>query len=154
MPVFVQCNGFPLSDEEVAGLWRETTTLRQYPDELVTVCCVTEREIKRLNKQYRGVDTATNVLTFLYPSLSKLGEAQRQHDVALCLAVAKREALGCNVSLRDYGAWLLVHAFLHVTGLDHERSADEAVAVEQAEVDILKVTGFVADLPIGKAGVL
>ena len=145
MPVFVQCNGFPLSDEEVAGLWRETTTLRQYPDELVTVCCVTEGEIKRLNKQYRGREEATNALTFSYDG---------EHDIALCLAVAKREALGCNVSLRDYGAWLLAHAFLHVTGLDHERSADEAVAVEQAEVDILKVTGFVADLPIGKAGVL
>lgn len=143
MPVFVQCNGFPLSDEEVAGLWWETVALRQYPDELVTVCCVTEREIKRLNKQYRGREEATNVLTFSYDG---------EHDIALCLAVAKREAQEGNVSLRDYGAWLLAHAFLHVTGLDHEWSDDEAVAVRQAEVDILKAAGFAADLPTGQAG--
>lgn len=133
MPVFVQCNGFPLSDEEVAGLWRETVALRQYPDELVTVCCVTEREIKRLNKQYRGREEATNVLTFSYDG---------EHDIALCLAVAKREAQEGNVSLRDYGAWLLVHAFLHVTGMDHEGTSEEADKMEKLEGAILKKKGF------------
>lgn len=143
MPVAVQCNNFALSGKKVTRLWRETATLRQYPDELVTVRCVDEQEIRRLNRQYRGKEETTNVLTFSYDG---------EHDIALCLAVAKREALGHDVSLRDYVAWLLVHAFLHVTGLDHERSTDEAVAARQAEVDILKVTSGVADLPAGGAG--
>lgn len=133
MPVFVQCNGFPLSDEEVAGLWRETVALRQYPDELVTVCCVTEREIKRLNKQYRGVDTATNVLTFSY------GE---EHDIALCLEAARQEAGWGGRKLKDYAAWLLVHAFLHVTGMDHEGTSEEADKMEKLEGAILKKKGF------------
>ena len=64
------------------------------------------------------------------------------HDIVLCLAVAEREAEAREMMLRDYAAWLLVHAFLHVTGLDHESSDQAAASTTQAEVAILAAAGY------------
>ncbi len=135
MPVFVQGNGFPLSDEEVAGLWRETKGVSQYREGEITVRCVGKKEMRRLNREYGGKDEATNVLTFSY------GE---EHDVALCLEVARQEASWSGGELKDYVAWLLVHAFLHVTGMDHEGTGEEAGRMEELEKVILKERGFLA----------
>lgn len=134
MSVSVQCDNFPLLVGEVAVLWRETVARRQYPDELVTVRCVGEREIWHLNRQYRKKDEPTNILTFSY---------SKEHDVALCLPVAEREAGLQKKELRGYVARLLVHAFLHATGMDHEKSKREAAVTKETEKDILAAAGFV-----------
>lgn len=114
-------------------LWQAARAYRQFPDDRVNVRVVSTEEIRKLNKKYRGKDKATNVLTFSY---------DKEHDIALCLDVAEREAEEKRVGERDYVAWLLVHAFLHATGLDHERSEEEAREMEQAERDILTRAGY------------
>lgn len=129
----MQCNKCPLKSTDVDQLWLETIGLRRHTDDQVNVRCVSEEEIRRLNQRYRGKETPTNVLTFSYSS---------EHDVALCLSVAEREAEERGVSFRDYVALLLTHAFLHVTGMDHERSPLSAARTKQAEEKILQQAGF------------
>jgi probable rRNA maturation factor len=68
----------------------------------------------------------------------------QEHDVALCLSVAEREAAERQVPVRDYAAVLLVHAFLHACGLDHERSEAEAEKMAEAERSALQRCGFTA----------
>lgn len=113
-------------------LWQATRTYRDFPDDQVNVRVVSENEIRELNKKYRGKDKSTNVLTFNYDG---------EHDIAVCLEVAQREAKEKGVSEWDYVAWLLVHAFLHATGMDHEKSEEEAREMEQAEREILTKAG-------------
>ena len=160
MPITIQCNEFLLTADEVARLWQETIALREHADDQVTVRCVSEDEIRELNKTYRQKDEPTNVLTFSYPqqgigaprsSESEVGSSSDEHeaesathDVALCLTVAEREAKQRGAQLRDYLALLLTHAFLHATGLDHEESEAAAAAVAQAERAILQASGFAA----------
>lgn len=133
MAVSVQCDSFPLGESEVAGLWREVLRQTGWGDGVVTVRCVSKQEMQRLNRRYRGKDKVTDVLTFSY------GE---EHDIALCLEAARQEAGWGGRKLKDYAAWLLAHAFLHVTGMDHEGTSEEADRMEKLEGAILKKKGF------------
>lgn len=126
---------------EVVGLWERTRAERNFPNEAVNIKCVPEEEMRTLNKQYRGKDRPTNVLTFSYPAEN---DQPAEHDVALCLPAAEQEAKQRNMLLKDYVALLLVHAFLHVMGMDHERSPAEATATKKAEQEILTGAGFSA----------
>ena len=135
MPVALQCDSasLPLSVEEGNALWRAVITHQQHADQEVVVRCVTEAEVTDLNQKYRKKEGPTNVLTFSYG---------QEHDIALCMAVAKREADGRGVSLRDYVALLLVHAYLHATGLDHEQSAAAESEMKSAEKSVLRELGY------------
>lgn len=133
MPVHLQDSQLPLSSAEVTQLWQVTIASQHFPDEMVGVACVDRAAIQRLNAQYRHKDKPTNVLTFSY---------RPEHDIVLSLEVAAQEALEREMSLRDYVALLLVHAFLHATGLDHEQSAEAADQMRQTERQILANCGF------------
>ena len=136
MPVVLQqCEQLDLTAKEIQDLWERTRQYRNFTDDEVTVRCVDEAEIQRLNRRYRNKDKPTNVLTFSYDDA--------MHDVALCVAILEREAHARDVSLRDWVARLLVHAFLHVTDLDHERSAHEAHQTDTAEAAILDEAGYI-----------
>lgn len=134
MPVNLVDDKFILSQQEVEGLWQEVIARRQYMDETVTVKSVDEAEITKLNRTYRQTDKPTNVLTFSY--------GDGEHDIAVCLRVAQREAEERGVALKSYVAVLLVHGLLHATGLDHERSAEEAQHMAELEEGIIKRVGF------------
>ena len=134
MPVEIHCKNIVLTPEEVTALWRATIEYCGMSDDVVGVQCVDENEIAQLNATYRKKNKPTNVLTFSY------GEGE--HDVALCLPVIEREAVERSLALRDYTALVLVHAYLHVCGMDHERSQEEEEKTHVAEQHILKETGY------------
>lgn len=142
MPVtIIKCSTLPLVQAEVDKLWQTVRGERNFPEEEVAIRCVTEKEIQELNIRYQRKDTPTNVLTFSYEK-GEPASPVGGHDIALCLTVAQREARERSRSSRDYVALLLVHAFLHVTGMDHERSAQEAKTTQELEVVILNKAGF------------
>lgn len=135
MPVELQNFGDKFSAEEAGRLWRAVCEYTKHADDEVVVRVVDEQESRRLNFGYRSIDSPTNVLTFNY---------EDSHDIALCLLVAEREASERGAAWRDYVARLLVHAFLHAAGFDHERSEEEARRMHQAEKAILPRAGFAA----------
>jgi probable rRNA maturation factor len=101
----------------------------------VTVRYVAEAEARRLNRQYRGKDYATNVLSFPY------GETPPAGDVVICAPVVAREARAQGKPVEAHHAHLLVHGLLHLAGLDHGR-ATEAAWMERLERRILARLGF------------
>ena len=134
MPITVQDNNTALSVAEVERLWQITCEQVRSVDQDVTIRFVAVEEIQRLNREHRGQDKPTNVLTF--------GYGEGVHDVAVCAAVVVREAEERHMPERDYLALVLVHGFLHVAGLDHERSEEEAQTTARAEQAILQQAGF------------
>ena len=105
-------------------------------DAQITVRIVGEREGRALNRDYRGKDYATNVLTFV------LDEGPpRAGDLALCAPVVFREARSQGKDVTTHYAHLTVHGVLHLQGHEHEREAD-AVAMEKLETRILRRLGF------------
>ena len=101
----------------------------------VTVRYVTEAEGRRLNREFRGKNYATNVLTFVYE------ERPLEGDIVICAPVIAREAREQRKALVAHHAHLFVHGLLHLQGLDHEREAD-AKRMERHERRLLAKLGF------------
>src|SRR5215470_6844448 len=104
----------------------------------VTVRFVGREEGRRLNREYRGRDYATNVLTFAY---GRGGSGALAGDIVLCAPIVAREARVQRRSLRAHYAHLTVHGALHLQGYDHERLPD-AARMERRETRILAGLGF------------
>jgi probable rRNA maturation factor len=99
-------------------------------------------EGQALNRQYRGKDYATNVLTFAYNEGEELGdEDPTQADIILCTDVLLREAEEQKKTVEEHAAHLVVHGVLHAQGYDHEHD-EEAEEMEQFERDIMEVLGY------------
>src|ERR1700742_2260732 len=88
-----------------------------------TVLLSSDRKLKSLNRDFRGKDKPTNVLSFPAP---KNGENYRG-DVALALGVMRREAKSAGKTLRDHATHLVVHGVLHLAGFDHVRARDAKI---------------------------
>ncbi|MEW6763142.1 MAG: rRNA maturation RNase YbeY [Pseudomonadota bacterium] len=103
---------------------------------------VDAEEGQALNRQYRGKDYATNVLTFAYNEGEELGdEDPTQADIILCTDVLMREAEEQKKTVEEHAAHLVVHGVLHAQGYDHEHD-EEAEEMEQFERDIMEVLGY------------
>jgi len=102
----------------------------------VTVRYVAETEARRLNREYRGKDYATNVLTFIYETKPLAG------DIVICAPVVASEARRQGTDVRAHHAHLLVHGLLHLQGMDHEASAKDAARMQRRERAILRGLGF------------
>ena len=105
-------------------------------DAEITVRIVDTEEGQALNRDYRGKDYATNVLTFDYAT-----EPLVMADLVLCAPVVAREAKELNKPLAEHYAHLLVHGTLHAQGWDHETSVADAEAMEARETAILAGLG-------------
>lgn len=105
-------------------------------DAEVAVRLVGEAEGRELNREYRGKDYATNVLTFVYDDLPHVAG-----DIVICPAVVAREALEQGKAIDAHYAHLTVHGVLHLQGYDHEDDA-EAEEMERRETQIVTKLGY------------
>ncbi|HKP66887.1 MAG TPA: rRNA maturation RNase YbeY [Casimicrobiaceae bacterium] len=99
-----------------------------------------EAEARRLNREYRRKDYATNVLSFPYANVRGEHSAMLG-DLALCPAVVAREAREQGKRVRDHFAHLTVHGTLHLIGYDHENGRD-AAHMEAIERRVLATLGI------------
>jgi probable rRNA maturation factor len=95
----------------------------------LTLRIVGDREGRELNRRFRNVDRATNVLSF------------DTGDVVLCHPVVRREALAQGKSVAAHYAHLVVHGVLHLRGYAHEKKRD-AARMEAREIRILRRVGI------------
>ena len=102
----------------------------------ITVRIVDTEEGQRLNREFRGKDYATNVLTFDYTQQPIV-----MADLVLCAPVIAREAKEQRKTLAAHYAHILVHGTLHAQGWDHETSDEDAEAMEAREIAILAGLG-------------
>jgi probable rRNA maturation factor len=105
-------------------------------DTEVTLRVVDEEEGRALNRDYRGKDYATNVLTFPLTE-----EPHLMGDIILCAPVVAAEALAQHKPLHAHYAHLTVHGILHLHGYDHETEA-EAELMESIETAIVTKLGY------------
>ena len=103
----------------------------------VTIRLVDADEGQVLNRDYRGKDYATNVLSFPYEV-----EPVVAGDLVICAAVVEREAAEQEKTLEAHYAHLIVHGILHLQGYDHEIGENEARLMEDKERTILAQLGF------------
>jgi probable rRNA maturation factor len=106
-------------------------------------------EVHALNRDYRGKDKPTNVLSFpmiepdLLDQLAAAGPGEALlGDVVLARGVCAAEAADKAIAIGDHAAHLVVHGTLHLLGYDHEQGEDEAEAMEEVERRALAAIGI------------
>lgn len=114
----------------------------------ISVSIVTNEEIQKLNKEFRNIDRATDVLSF--PQLSFEEEEVLDYnendevilgDIVISIDKAKEQAEEYGHSLEREIAFLTVHSMLHLMGYDHMETEEE-IEMRQKQTEILQKAGF------------
>ena len=154
--------GFDIS---FAGNWPESVCAQELAEAAVEAVCEVapelsnprlslsllfscDAEIHALNREWRGRDGPTNVLSF--PMLERdellaldtVGPPVLLGDIALAHETCMQEAGEKNIPLAHHTAHLVVHGLLHLAGHDHVRSDEEAEAMEALEIAALAKMGI------------
>jgi probable rRNA maturation factor len=96
----------------------------------VNVAVVRDRTVRTLNRRYRGLDAATDVLSF--PGGAPAGSRHRYlGDIVIARGVARRQARAARHSTDEELRVLALHGLLHLLGYDHERDGGTMARVER-----------------------
>jgi probable rRNA maturation factor len=112
----------------------------------ISILLTDDREVRDLNRDYRGQDKPTNVLSFaaMDGELARMPDGTLPlGDIVLAFETVEREADEAGISLADHTTHMVVHGALHLLQYDHETDA-EAEVMESLETAILAGLG-VAD---------
>jgi len=104
--------------------------------------------VRALNRQWRNVDTPTNVLSFPAFATTGLAISPMLGDIVLAYETVDREAADEGKTFADHAAHLIVHGFLHLIGFDHTTDA-EAETMENLETRILAAIGIANPYEVG-----
>ncbi|MGE3345407.1 MAG: rRNA maturation RNase YbeY [Vicinamibacterales bacterium] len=92
---------------------------------VVTIALITNPAMRRLNRDYRGKDYPTDVLSFPAEERGCLG------DIAIAKGVAARQARALGHTVETELKVLALHGLLHLLGHDHETDAGEMARMEE-----------------------
>lgn len=126
--------------------WATAALEDRHSRQELNVRIVDAEESQLLNKDYRGKDKPTNVLSFPFEAPPGVN-ANILGDLVICAPVVRREAEDQGKTELSHWAHMVVHGMLHLQGYDHENDKD-AEEMESREVSIMKQLGF--DDPYGE----
>lgn len=101
----------------------------------VSITLTDDTEIHALNRQYRGIDKPTNVLSF------ELGDPILLGDIYISLDTVAAQAAAAGISVAEHTAHMVVHGTLHLMGYDHITD-DQAAVMEPLEIKIMEKLGY------------
>ena len=129
-------------EQGVAALPVRRRRLHALVEHEATLCVriVGSAESRRLDREYRGKDKPTNVLSFPSSPEERVATGALG-DLVICAPVVAREAREQRKTLGAHWAHMIVHGTLHLLGFDHEK-ARAARVMEALEVEILRGLGF------------
>lgn len=135
MPVHVATRGCraPTLARRVGRAARRLLGALGRADAELSVLLVSDREMRRLNRAWRGRDRTTDVLSFAQAEGEGGAPAELLGDVVISVGTAKRQAAERGVAPGAEAERLLIHGVLHLLGYDHEVSEREARRMQRRE---------------------
>ena len=139
-----------------AAALAHTTPKLANPRVSASLLFTSDAEVHALNREWRGQDKPTNVLSFPMLTRAELldlapaGPPVLLGDIALAYETCAREAAGKDIAIEAHAAHLIIHGLLHLAGYDHELSSEDAAAMEALEIKALALMGLPD--PYGDAG--
>ena len=124
-----------LTQAEITGLLEATAAYLNRPSTELSVAFVSESQIREFNRDHRGKDASTDVLSFTFED-DEFPHG-RGGEVVICQEVAARHAATHGRQIRDELALLVVHGALHIYGMEDETEAD-AAAMDRTQTAILE----------------
>jgi len=138
-----------LEIERIAGKLLERENL---PGEIEISVLFTDNEgIRQLNREYRGIDTPTDVLSFPLSTPEELAQAPEETevllgDVVISVETAREQARQQGHSIKRESALLLTHGLLHLLGYDHG-SEEERERMRQMESEVVAGAAYLDRAP-------
>lgn len=117
-------------DEAIYRLINIASKVSDIPIEYIEISFIDDQEMQELNLRYRGMNKATNVLSFPQEKRPVFG------DILIAMPYTINEANELGVPATDHLSHLIVHGFLHLGGYDHSNDQDAKV-MEHLEITIL-----------------
>jgi probable rRNA maturation factor len=131
-----------IADLDALVLRAATAALPKNEKRSVHILFTDDAAMREINKEWRGFDKPTNVLSFpAAPQPVPKGEVAHLGDLVLAWETVSNEATTQGKSTSDHISHLIVHGLLHLQGLDHEIES-EAEAMEVRETAILAGLGI------------
>jgi len=115
-----------ISTEQWRSLAEQMLKVIGTPSSDATIAFVSDARIRDLNHQFRGIDRATDVLSF--PSGED--ESEELGDIAISVERAAEQAVENNMTFDEEVAQLILHGLLHLSGYDHETDNGEMNRLE------------------------
>ncbi|TAK46944.1 MAG: rRNA maturation RNase YbeY [Xanthobacteraceae bacterium] len=107
----------------------------------LAVVLTDDAAVRALNRQWRGIDKPTNVLSFPGPAPDALIQPRLLGDIVMAYETCRREAEAEHKPFGHHLSHLAVHGFLHLVGYDHDND-DDAEVMEQLERQVLAGLGI------------
>lgn len=104
----------------------------------VSIAIVGDSEMKKLNKEWRGKNCVTDVLSFDYKFQVPSSKFEIEGEIVISHPQAARQAKEGGHDVNDEIKMLLVHGALHLAGYDHEKSEGKAKEMKRIERKILE----------------
>jgi probable rRNA maturation factor len=120
--------------DRAAELSRATLDRIGRQDSVLTVTFIRDRAMRRLNRDYRGIDGPTDVLSFAYYEEGEAvvrNETRHIGDVVISVETAERYARESGLSFDREIEHLVIHGALHLAGYDHETDNGEMNKMER-----------------------
>ena len=105
-------------------------------DSFINLRLLDDKEMKKLNMQFRQKDKTTNVLSFPNDDIS-VKQTKNIGDIAISVEYVKAEAKKEGKTFDDHIIHMLAHGVYHILGYDHENN-ENAVIMENKEIQALK----------------
>ena len=143
MPVLVTTRDcrVPVLAARLARSGRRLLTALRRRDAELSVLLVSDRVMRQLNRDWRGRDRTTDVLSFAQHEGDAAAPRQLLGDVVIAVPTAARQAKERGETLNVAAERLLIHGVLHLLGYDHERSQAEARRMQRRERRLAGVLG-------------
>jgi probable rRNA maturation factor len=129
---------YPLSENLIGNLdqfFISILSSESIEDSNINLSFISSEEMQELNKEFRGIDKDTNVLSFENQDIS------REHtkvlgDIAICYPYVVNEAIVSKKDLDSHISHMFIHGILHILGYDHQNES-EADNMESKEIEFL-----------------
>lgn len=129
---------YPIDTAHAASLAREVLNRIERQDASLTISFIRDRQMRQLNRDYRGFDKPTDVLSFAYHEGEEFadiaaleGETVHLGDVVISVETAARYATELGLSFAREIEFLVIHGTLHLAGYDHETDHGEMNRLEK-----------------------
>jgi probable rRNA maturation factor len=125
--VFATVGRVPISQREIKQCVFQVLTHLKIVGSL-SIHCIGDTRMRRLNRQYRGKDSTTDVLTFrLHEGENAFASAYELGDIFISVPQIKRQSRRLSISMREEFIRMLIHGTLHILGYDHHRESDARI---------------------------
>lgn len=129
---------YPLNERQIRRWVSDILKMQKEQDSEIGITFVNNRTIQKYNKDYRGRDTPTDVLSFPLRERGAEDFLPLLGDIMISLEKTYEEARLFYHGKSEHLLFLIIHGILHLLGYDHEQSRNEAVKMKRREKAIFE----------------